>query len=131
MRLVGSGDIQRLFARADADTILRRPNIRRFAADNGVRHQIIQSIWLIDLEDFMKAIAPKEFEGNLSMPRLRCIQTAVIEYNQAHDQQIDKHVVEKCMKSDEVFKYHHGNRWIINYDELEPVIDGYLNEKTG
>ena len=53
------------------------------------------------------------------------------EYNQSHERQIDKHVVEKCMLSDKVFKYHHGNRWIINYDELEPVIDEFLDKKVG
>ena len=131
MKLVSSGCIQRLFAESDRDTILRRPNIRRYAKENGVTYYVIQSVWLIDIDGFMQTIAPKEYPSNSTMPRLRCIQTAVKEYNQSHERQIDKHVVEKCMLSDKVFKYHHGTRWIINYDELEPVIDEFLDKKVG
>jgi hypothetical protein len=29
---------------------------------------------------------------------------------------------ERCIKDKRVFAYHHGNRWIINYNQLEPVI---------
>jgi hypothetical protein len=130
MKLVGSGYIQRLFAAKDEQTILRRPNIRRYAKENGVKYYVIQSVWLIDIDGFMKTIAPKEYDGESTMPRLRCIQTAVVEYNKSHKQQIDKHVVEKCMQSSKVFKYNHGNRWIINYDELEPVIDEFLSNKA-
>ncbi len=129
MKLVGSGFIWRLFAGADEHTILRRPNIHRFVIENGVPYQITQSVWLMDLKIFMKTIAPKEFPENLSMPRLRCIKTAVKEYNGRHrKKKIDRHDVEKCMRSGKVFKYYHGNRWIINYDELEPVIDAYLEK---
>ncbi len=131
MKLVGSGHIQRLFAAADEGTILRRPNIRRYAKENGVTYYVIQSVWLMDIDGFMKTIAPKEYPSNSTMPRLRCIQTAVAEYNRTHKRKIDKHVVEKCMLSDKVFKYNHGNRWIINYDELEPVIDEFLRKKVG
>ena len=46
----------------------------------------------------------------------RNIKTSVDEYNESHEQQIDRHVIEKCVKSKKVFKYYHGNRWIINYD---------------
>ncbi len=129
MKLVGSGYIQRLFAASDEQTILRKPNIRRFAKENGVTYQIVNSVWLIDIDGFLKAIAPKVYPNNLTMPRLRCIQTAVTEYNRAHKVKIDKHVVEKCMRSEDVFKHCHGNRWIINYDELEPVTDRFLAEK--
>ena len=126
MKLVGSGYIMRLFKAVDKETIIRRPNLRRFARDNDVTYYIVESTWLIDIDGFMKAIAPKEYPSNATMPRLRNIKTSVDEYNQSHEQQINKHVVEKCMKSDKVFKYLHGRKWIINYDELEPVIDEFL-----
>lgn len=83
----------------------------------------------IKIDGFIKAIAPKEFPSDSTMPRLRCIQTAVEEYNLSHEEKINKHVVERCMQSDKVFKYKHGNRWIINYDELEPIVDEYLAKK--
>lgn len=129
MRLVNSGDIQRLFAKEDPQTILRRPNIRQYAKDNGVEHYIMPRIWLINLKEFMQAIAPKEYPRNKTMPRLRCIKTSVNEYNSTHEKKIDKHVIEKCIQSNKVFKYHYGRKWVINYDELEPVIDKYLVKK--
>ncbi len=131
MKLVGSGYIQRLFAASDGQTILRRPNIRRYAKENGITYYVIQSVWLIDFDGFMKTIAPKVYPSESTMPRLRCIQTAVVEYNKSHERQIDKHVIEKCMQSDKVFKYNHGNRWIINYDELEPIINDFIDKKVG
>ena len=129
MKLVSSGCIQRLFAESDRDTILRRPNIRRYAKENGVTYYVIQSVWLIDIDGFMQTIAPKEYPSNSTMPRLRCIQTAVKEYNQSHERQIDKHVVEKCMLSDKVFKYHHGNRWISITTSWNPSLTNFWTRK--
>ena len=37
--------------------------------------------------------------------------------------------VERCIKDKRVFAYHHGNRWIINYNQLEPLIMEFF-EKT-
>lgn len=63
------------------------------------------------------------------MSRLRCIKTSVDEYNSTHEKQLDKHVIEKCIQSPKVFKYHYGRKWIINYGELDPVITEYLIQK--
>ena len=41
---------------------------------------------------------------------------------------IDKHMVERFCKDKRVFEYHHGNRWIINYDQLEPLIAEYIEK---
>ena len=102
MKLVTSGYIQRLFAVADPETILRRPNLRRFAKENGVPYYISKSVWMIDFKKFMEAIAPKEYPPCDTMPRLRNIKTSVDEYNESHEQQIDRHIIEKCMKSKKV-----------------------------
>ncbi len=129
MKMVGSGYIMRLFKTVDKQTIIRRPNLRRFARNNGVKYMIVEQKWLIDIDGFMKVIAPKEYPSNIPFPKLRSIKTSVEEYNKAHKQQINKHIVERCMQSDKVFKYNHGNRWLINYDELEPVIEEYIKGK--
>lgn len=120
----------RLFKAADKETIIRRPNLRRFARDNGVKYMVVETKWLIDIDGFMKAIAPKEFPSDSTIPRLRNIKTSVDEYNQSHEQQINKHIVEKCMKSPNAFKHLHGRKWIINYDKLETIIDEYLTKKN-
>ena len=36
--------------------------------------------------------------------------------------------VERCIKDKRVFAYHHGNRWIINYNQLEIVIAEFFKQ---
>ena len=68
------------------------------------------------------------------IPRLRYINDAVEEsnlWNSTHrwqKQMIDKHMVERFCKDKRVFAYHHGNRWIINYDQLELLIAEYIEK---
>ena len=52
--LISSGDLMRLFLESDPNTIIRRPNVRRFAQENGVRHIICNGKWLIDNKEFFK-----------------------------------------------------------------------------
>ena len=73
MKLVSSGDIWRIFLEADPDTIIRRPNLRRFARDNGVEHYIYEKGWLINQEQFFQKINPKNLSLRESMPRMRSI----------------------------------------------------------
>ena len=46
--LISSGDLMRLFLEGDPNTIIRRPNVRRFAQENGVRHIICNGKWKSD-----------------------------------------------------------------------------------
>ena len=43
---------------------------------------------------------------------------------------IDKYMVERFCKDKRVFAYHHGNRWIINYDQPEPLIAEYIEKNN-
>lgn len=127
-RMRTSGQIARLFYDADNNTIIRKPNLRRFARDSGVHFRILhKGCWLIDIDEFLNAVNPNQTDLRETMPRLRNIATSVILFNETHPQyRIDKHTVEKCMQSNTVFKTKHGNRWIINYDELEREMLNYL-----
>ncbi len=128
-RLVSSGTIQRAFAYADEGTIVRRPNLRRFVRDNGITYFITEELWLIDKDSFMQKVNPKRISEEQQMPRLRCIKTAVIDWNRIHRPHIDKHTVENCLQSKNVFAYKFGNRWIINYDQLEVEIREFIRAK--
>ena len=61
MRYVTSGYLHRLFVEKDKDTILRRPNIRRFVLQYGVPCEQHEKAWLIDFDAFMAAIALREY----------------------------------------------------------------------
>lgn len=129
-KLVTSGEIFSYFQKGDPETIIRRPNLRRFARDNGIEHYIPDGrTWLINQAEFFEKINPKHVCQRYEMPRLRYINGSVIEWNMAHPRKkIDKHFVEHCMKDKSVFSYYHGNRWIINYDQLELVLTAYTKE---
>lgn len=129
MKLVSSGDIWRKFLEADEGTIIRRPNLRRFARDNGVEHYIMGGKWLINEEDFFKTINPRNISVRETMPRIRTKASAIREWNDDHKRvKIDKHIVDICMQDAIVFKFKRGNVWLINYDQLLPVLVAFMKE---
>ena len=133
MRFVTSGYLQRLFAEQDKQTILRRPNIRRFVLQYNVPYEQHKKAWLIDFDTFMKAIAPKKYPVQEGVPKVRRIENALKEYNTSHKQNATMDDVKACLKSGNVFYYSYWDRGIVNYDELEIKLethfnqDGYLN----
>ena len=67
----------------------------------------------------------RETVRKYELPKMRNIRQCVRIWNNTHKrsgQMIDKHTVERCIKDKRVFAYHYGNRWIINYIQLEQVI---------
>ena len=70
-RLATSGEIYRLFLAEDEKTIIRKPNLRYFARDNGVEHYVYEKAWLINFEQFMKKLNPKDMKEYYSLPRMR------------------------------------------------------------
>ncbi len=129
---VSSGVIFRKFIEGDEGTIIRRPNLRRFARDNGVPFIICQGKWLVDEDEFFEKINPQGFIERQTLPRLRSIRGCVREYNEGKKQKrklIDRHVVEKVMQDESVFKYYYGNKWYINYDQIEPLLKAFVMER--
>ena len=58
----------RLFLEGDPNTITRRPSVRRFAQENGVRHIICNGKWLIDYKEFFKKVNPRRIRRTATMP---------------------------------------------------------------
>lgn len=125
MRFVTSGYLQRLFAEQDKETILRRPNIRRFLLQYNVPCEQHKKAWLIDFDAFMKAIAPKKFLVHEGIPKVRKIENALKEFNVAHKQKATMDDVKACLKSGNVFYYSYRGRTIVNYEELEIELKKY------
>ena len=125
MRFVTSGYLQRLFAEQDKQTILRRPNIRRFVLQYNVPCEQHKKAWLIDFDAFMKAIAPKKYPVQEGVPKVRRIENALKEYNSSHKQKATMDDVKACLKSGNVFYYSYRGRTIVNYEELEIELKKY------
>ena len=126
MRFVTSGYLQRLFAEQDKQTILRRPNIRRFALQYNVPCEQHKKAWLIDFDAFMKAITPKKYPVQEGVPKVRRIENALKEYNASHKQKATMDDVKACLKRGNVFYYSYWDRGIVNYDELEMELKKYI-----
>ena len=125
--LISSGDLMRMFLESDPNSIIRRPNLRRFARDNDIRYIITEGKWLIDYKQFFKKVNPRRISEPAKMPRLRCLRDCVTEFNKNNRKyKIDKATVSHYMNSAQVTRYFHGNTWFINYDELEKVILRHL-----
>ena len=124
-RLVTSGELQRMFLAEDERTIITRPNCRKFCLDNDIFMEIHEKAWLIEIKPFMAKINPRKMKKHYELPKMRNIRQCVRIWNNTHKrsgQMIDKHTVERCIKDKRVFVYHYGNRWIINYIQLEQDI---------
>ena len=125
--LISSGDLMRMFLESDPNSIIRRPNLRRFAHDNDIRYIITEGKWLIDYKQFFKKVNPRRISTPAKMPRLRCLRDCVTEFNKNNRKyKIAKATVSHYMNSAQVTRDFHGNTWFINYDELEKVILRHL-----
>ena len=104
--LISSGELMRMFLNANPDTIIRRPNLRRFAHDNDIRYIITNGKWLIDHKQFFKKVNPRRISEPATMPRLRCLRDYVTEFNKNNRKfKIDKATVSHYMKSAQVIRY--------------------------
>ena len=130
--ILTSGEIQRMFLE-DENTIIRRPNIRKFCLDNDIFMEIHEKAWLIDYQTFMKKINPQKIKKHYKLPKMRSIHQCVKLWNKTHrymGQMIDKHMIERFFNDERVFAYHHGNRWVINYNQLEPLIAEFIEKNN-
>ena len=112
-KLVTSGYIAKLFKQADKNTIIRRPNLRRFAEQNDVEYYVHDTAWLINFDDFMSKINPQGKQVKCEMPLLRNKHDSLIRFNRTHKYAVDKHTIDRCTASDNVSKFLHGRIWII------------------
>jgi len=56
----------------------------------------------------------------------------VKEFNKTHTQQINIHIIEKCLAENKGISYYKGARlYLINYDELEKEIIKQLRKRKG
>ena len=132
MKKITSGKLQSIFAEKDADTILRYTNVRRFAIENEIPHILEHNIILIDPDEFMLKVNPNGWEGRYQMPRLRTLKDCVQLWNKRFKRwQIDKHDIERLIREEKITSFKHGNRWVLNYDEVIEALREYVKSYNG
>ena len=129
MKIITTGNLYKLFKENDEDTIIRMRNLRTLVANNDFYYHKVGENYLIDYDDFMKKINPKNLEHRYEIPKLRSIKSATREYNKTHKNQISYHLVEKCVASGNVSYVKTIRYYLINYIELEKEIEKMLFNK--
>lgn len=126
-----SGEIWRTFLERDADTKIRKLNIRLFVKEQNIWHFVSPSRkWVIDFNEFMEKVNPRHINERVEMPRLRWHDDSVRNFKKTHpDLPVTMAIAEQAFKSYRVFKTLNGHRWIINYDQLEQEVISLLNNK--
>ena len=134
MKLVTSGVVYRLFKQEDENTIIRKANTRRIAIQLGVKHTVSARMIFLDKEEFINKVNPYNVtEHDYVVPRIRSIVSASKEWNRnfynhsGWKLHVDE--VRAIVKSSNIFRYKFGNRWLVNYDQLEPLLDSYVRER--
>ena len=132
MKKMSSGRLQALYAEQDAATILRYTNIRRFAIENQIDHIFENNIILIDPALFMERVNPKHYTTHYQCPKLRTLRQCVALWNAQYKRwQIDKHDIEHLIEEKKITAFKHGNRWLLNYEEVLEVLRGYVKTYKG
>ena len=127
MKFNTSGDIHRMFIAEDKDTMITRNNVRRICLQSGIKHILTRNIIFVDADDFISKTNPYKIKEHVyTIPRLRNIDGCVKEWNKQRkegERYIHADEIRDFLKKDTtVFKYKFRNRWIINYDQLEPYL---------
>lgn len=128
-RIATSGDIWRAFLAQDADTPIRKLNIRYFISKNNLPYFISPDTkWQIDYPACLQKLNPRNICKHSSLPRIRNHDYIVDNFAKTHPQlRVTRNMVEFAILSDKVFKTNHGRRWLINYDQLERQVLADLN----
>lgn len=123
-KMMTSTEILRLFHTQDENTLIRRPNLRRFVETNGISFfRFNRSKWIINAEEFMRAINPRGVHQRAESPKIRSLGGAIQSLKQYHPQlQITTDMVMQAFHSDQVFKIKNGGHWLLNYGELEQAL---------
>ena len=129
--LMTSGEIYRTFLTRDAETKIRKLNIRLFVKEQGIWHFVSPSRkWYIDFNAFMEKVNPRHINEIVKIPRLRWHDDSVRNFKRTHpDLPVTITIAEQAFKSDKVFKTLNGHRWIINYDQLEQEVLSIIKAK--
>ena len=119
-----TGEIYRAFLAEDPNTIVRKPNMRRFVASNNIKYGINErGKWIINVHDFVKTVNPKNLSFHIEMPRIRWHDDTVRNFQKRNPNiRIPMREIEEILRTDQVFTALNGRRWYLNYDELEQEI---------
>lgn len=123
-KMRGTFEILNIFKESDFDTILCKMIIRRIASEEKkVFARLHSQKWIIDLDQFISFLSGKTNKCTTSVPQIRTYEKCYhlickdyphikVTWNRLHD----------IVHSGKIFIIKHGNRWILNYDQLLEIL---------
>ena len=88
---------------------------------------------LISINTFLLIHNPNITEHDYVIPRIRNIETAAKEWNKNYPKyssyRLKLDEVRYIVKNSPVYRYKFGNRWLVNYDQLETLLDAYVRKR--
>ncbi len=130
-----SGQIYRIFLAADEDTILRKPNMRRFCDAYNI-HKVVNNELhkpLYDFNELLLTVNPKGINYTAPMPIIRRFENAVNDMRVNHfeiSKRITWKLCYKIIREGKLWRERYGKGWILNYKEFEEEILKALDVKS-
>ena len=123
MRYLLKKQVLDLCKKHDIGTPFRKMNLNDFLKDNNIQHHRVGLYCLINIDDFLSKINPKNITSHYQVPIVRTMQGAINEYNSTHNKKINVHTIER-LRENEKIKYYKDVRFcLMNYKDLETTID--------
>ena len=113
----------------DKNTIFSVYTIISFTKANNIKYTRGSGRYLINFEEFLQTINPKNINQNYQIPIIRKQCKIIERFNKKHKTQIDYHVIEGCVKMCKNGIFNDQTLYLINYKLFEDTIISYLISK--
>jgi hypothetical protein len=126
-------EIYEEFIAADPATVIRKANIRTFLSLNKICSVTLgNGRRLADIDEMLAFFGSERTAAYESVPRIRNLEESVILIKKVFpaDRLTTKEITD-IAHGGRVFIAKHGNRWILNYDELIKAVREYLDGGKG
>jgi hypothetical protein len=121
----GTFEILNIFKEYDSDTFLSKRIIRGVAANEKKVFSFFlpTNKWMIDLDQFITFFSGKTNQSATDIPRIRTYEESYHIIHRDYPQSsVTWNELHSIVHSGEIFIIKHGNRWILNYDQLIEII---------
>ncbi len=116
-----TGEIYRMFASWDSDTLVCKNIVRTAIRSNGINAVWLpKGFWVADVGQFVALFTNGyTYDPNRAVPRLGALQRCkqILYYLYPNEYQLEQAILQ-ATQSKTVATIYNGNRWLINIDEL-------------
>lgn len=124
-------EIYEKFIKTDKGTVIRKANIRTLLAQGDVHAIRVPNGWVADIDEIMRLFGAEKNLPRRKVPRIRNLEESITQIKRLFPQyKLTIAVITEIIHSGKIFVYYHGNRWILNFDELVHEVEEYIKENN-